>query len=74
MASELRPTVVFKFVFEEVVCSLGYRSSSMVVCNFVSIVNLYCNFYGYIKEVYFQFVEYGVILDVIVQLEAKLES
>ena len=43
MASELRPTVVFKFVFNGpgvviVVCSLGYRFSSIVVFNFVKIV------------------------------------
>ena len=43
MASELRRTVVFKFVFNGpgvviVVCSPGYLSSSIVACNFVSIV------------------------------------
>ena len=32
----------------KVVCSLGYRSSSIVVCNFASIVNLYRNSYGHI--------------------------
>ena len=43
VASELRPTVVFNFVLNGpgvviVVCSPGYRSSSIVVFNFVSIV------------------------------------
>ena len=43
VASELRPTVVFKFVLNGpgvviVVCSPGYRSSSIVVFNFVNIV------------------------------------
>ena len=43
MASELRPTVVFKFMLSGpgvviVVCSPGYRSSSIVVFNFVSVV------------------------------------
>ena len=43
VASELRPTVVFTFVLNGpgvviVICSPGYRSSSIVVCNFVSIV------------------------------------
>ena len=43
MASELRPTVVFKFVLNGpgvviVVCSLGYHSSCVVVRNFVSVV------------------------------------
>ena len=33
-----------------VICSLGYRSSSIVVCNFAIIVNLYPNVYGYIKK------------------------
>ena len=33
-----------------VACSPGYRSSSIVVCYFVSTVNLYCNFYGYKKN------------------------
>ena len=43
MASELRPTVVFKFVLNGpgvviVVCSQGYHSSCIVVRNFVSVV------------------------------------
>ena len=43
MASELRPTVVFKFVLNGpgvviVVCSPGHHSSSIVVFSFVSIV------------------------------------
>ena len=43
VTSELRPTVVFKFVLNGpgvviVVCSPGYRSSSIVVFNFVSVV------------------------------------
>ena len=43
MASELRPTVVFKIMSNGpgvviVVCSPGYRSSSIVVLNFVSVV------------------------------------
>ena len=43
VASELRPTVVFKFVLNGpgvviVVCSPGYRSSSIVVFHFVCIV------------------------------------
>ena len=43
VASELRPTVVFKFMLNGhgviiVVCSPGYRSSSIVVFNFVSVV------------------------------------
>ena len=42
MASELRPTVVVKFVLNGpgvviVVCSPGYRSSSIVAFNFVSV-------------------------------------
>ena len=43
VGSELRPTVVFTFVLNGpgvviVICSPGYHSSSIVVCNFVSIV------------------------------------
>ena len=43
MASELIPIVVSRFVLNDpgvviVVCSQGHRSSSIVVCNFVSIV------------------------------------
>ena len=43
VASELRLTVVFKFMLNGpgvviVVCSPGYRSSSIVVFNFVSVV------------------------------------
>ena len=43
VASELRPTVVFKFMLNGsrvviVVCSPGYRSSSIVMFNFVSVV------------------------------------
>ena len=43
VASELRRTVICKFVLDGpgvviVVCSPGYRSSNIVVCNFASIV------------------------------------
>ena len=43
VASELRPTVVFKFVLNGpgvviLVCSSGYHSSSIVAFNFVSVV------------------------------------
>ena len=53
---ELRPTVVLSFFVQMapgvviVVCSLGYRSSSIVACTFVSIVNLCRTFYRYKKN------------------------
>ena len=57
VASELRPTVVLKFMLNgpgvvKVVCSPGYRSSSIVVFNFVSIVIciVKISFYGYKKR------------------------
>ena len=54
MASELRRTVVFKFMLNGpgvviVVCSPGYRSSSIVVFNFISLVIciVKISFFGY---------------------------
>ena len=54
MASELRPTVVFKFVLNGpgvviVVCSPGYRASSIVVLYFVSVVICIVKIYFFMK-------------------------
>ena len=47
MASELRPTVIFNLCVQMALAPRGYRSSSIVVCNFSTILNCYRDFYGY---------------------------
>ena len=41
MASELRPTVIFNLCVKMALAPRGYRFSSIVVCNFASILNFY---------------------------------